>query len=260
MADGNVEEPPRLEPSTQVIPDRSLAGGASPPKDPGWYPVRTNPNEQTYWDGDNWTRRRRWAAGTGWAELGPGPLGAPAITGIAAPGARSSANPYAPQPAPGAPSSRLAPGVSFGVLLLILSAVAMMFGSIATWISSSSSGSTSLFGGFQAISATTSGVGPGMSGLIGINGYITLIAAAVVLVFAGLMAATDDFSVHLIGLVFSVVSLGLAIYAVVRLVQTINNLRPLHGVSVSIGWGVILVLGAAAVATLISLFEVTQNR
>jgi hypothetical protein len=56
------------------------------------------------------------------------------------------------------------------------------------------------------------------------------------------------------------VALGLAIFAVVRLVQKINAAHPLHGVSVNVGWGVILVLGAAVVATLLTLFEATQNR
>lgn len=260
MADDNPEELPVTSPPAQVIPHERPAGDGSPPKEPGWYPVRTNPNEQTYWDGRDWTRRRRWAAGTGWAEAGPGPLGAPATTGVAAPGARLSANPYAPHPTSTAPAARPAPGVSVGVLLLVLSAVAMMFGSITTWISSSSSAASPLFSGLPAVSAATSGVDPGISGLIGINGYVTLIAAAVVLVFAGLMAATEDWSVRLIGLVFSLVCLGLSIYAVVRLVQKINHVHPLHGVTLNIGSGVILVLGAAAVATLILLYEVTQNR
>ncbi|HEX4174409.1 MAG TPA: hypothetical protein VHY81_00730, partial [Acidimicrobiales bacterium] len=61
-----------------------------------------------------------------------------------------------------------------------------------------------------------------MSGLIGINGYITLIAAVVVLVFAGLMAVSDAWSVRFIGCLAALGSVGLSIYAVVRLAQKLN--------------------------------------
>jgi hypothetical protein len=104
-----------------------------------------------------------------------------------------------------------------------------------------------------------SGVTDGMSSLIGLNGYITLIAAAVVLVFAGLMAVSDELSVRLMGCLFAVVNLGLAIYALVRLAQKLDAAHT-HGVTVGIGWGLILLLGAAVVATLITLYEVTTTR
>ena len=257
-------------PPPQVLAGNRMSGAAAPPtdKEPGWYPVRTNPNEQTYWDGNDWTGRRRWSAGTGWTEVGGDQLGAVAVPGLVAPGPpgpRLSANPYAPHPTATAPAARPAPGVTLGLMLLIFSAIAMMAGSVTTWISSSSSaGGNVIPGGInqvgRSISAATSGVDAGVSGLIGINGYITLIAAAVVLVFAGLMAVSDDFSVRLVGCAFAVISLGLSIFAVVRLVQKINDAHPLHGVSVNIGWGAILMLAAAVVATLITLYEVTKSR
>ena len=99
-----------------------------------------------------------------------------------------------------------------------------------------------------------------MSSLIGINGYITLIAALVVLVFAGLTAVSEEWSVRLVGCLFALASLGLSIYAVVRLAQKLNQTHTPHGVTVTMGWGLILVLGAAVFATLISLFQVTRNR
>lgn len=250
-------------PSPQVLSEDRQPGAAAPPKEPGWYPVRSTPNEQTYWDGTDWTRRRRWSAGAGWTEIG---ADAVAASSGAVPGARLSANPYAPHPTSTAVASQAAaPGVTLGTLLLILSAVAMMFGSVTTWISTSSSfGGGVLFGGsagsIHTSSSAVSGVTEGISSLIGINGYITLIAAAVVLVFAGLMAVSDEWSVRLVGCLFALVSLGLSIYAVVRLAQKLNQAHTPHGVSVNVGWGVILVLGAAVVATLISLFEVTRNR
>jgi hypothetical protein len=256
---------PRLSP--QVLADNRQPGTAAPPKEPGWYPVRSNPNEQTYWDGTDWTGRRRWSAGTGWTEVGPYSVATSAVPpAMAVP--RMSANPYAPyapQPTSTTTVARPVPGVTVGIFLLICAAVAMMVGSVGTWVSSSTSFSgISLFGttagAGTAVSSALSGVTDGISSLIGLNGYITLIAAAVVLVFAGLIAVSDDLSVRLMGFVFAVVSLGLSTYAVVRLAQKLNRIHTPHGVTLGIGWGLVLTLGAALVATLISLFELTKNR
>jgi hypothetical protein len=247
--------------------NRQVAGTA-PPKEPGWYPVRTNPNEQTYWDGTDWRGRRRWSAGSGWIEVGADAPASAAVPAAAFAGPRLSANPYAPHPTPTTTHAvRPMPGVTVGVLLLMASSIAMMVGSVTTWISSSASfSSTSLFGGaagagisFSA-SAAVSGVADGMSGLLGINGYMTLIAAIVVLVFAGLMAVSDDSSVRIIGLFFALASLGLSIYAVVRLAQKLNHAHIPRGLTVNIGWGVILTLGAAVLATLLALFQLTRSR
>jgi hypothetical protein len=275
MADGEEGGPEPVEavqaveagrgPSPQVLAENRQAGGTAPPKEPGWYPVRANPNEQTYWDGTDWTGRRRWNAGTGWTEVGAGAPVTAAAQAAAVSGPRLSANPYAPHPTSTAPAARSAPGVTLGLLLLMASSVAIMMGSVTTWISSSSSvGGTALFGGTAGaritVSSAVPGVADGISSLIGINGYITLIAGAVVLVFSGLMAVSQDWSVRLIGCLFALVSLGLSIYAVVRLVQKLNEVHTPHGVSVNVGWGVTLTLGAAVVATMIALFEVSKNR
>ena len=259
MADGVDGESPPADaepgPSPQVLAQSRQAGSNAPPKEPGWYPVRTNPNEQTYWDGTDWTRRRRWSAGTGWTEVGADAQVATAAPVAAVAGPRLSANPYAPHPTSAAQAARPAPGITLGGLLLILSAVAMMVGSVTTWISSTTS-----LSGAHSFSTTSSGVQEGISTLIGINGYITLIAAVVVLVFAGLIAATDDLSVRMLGSFFSLVSLGLAIYAVVRLAQKLSAAHTARGVTLNVGWGVILTLGAAVIASLLMLLEVTKNR
>lgn len=268
MADGEEGESPPGEaepgPSPQVIAESRQAGGAAPPKEPGWYPVRTNPNEQTYWDGTDWTRRRRWSAGTGWTEAGPDAMATSAAQTASVAGPRLSANPYAPRPTSTATVARPAPGVTLGILFLICSGVAMMVGSVTTWISSNASFGGSLFGGIagsgHTVSNAVSGVTDGMSSFLGINGYFTLIAGAVILVFGGLMAVSDDLSVRIVGLLFSLAGLGVSIFAVVRLSQKLSATHTARGVTLSVGWGVILTLGAAALATLITLFEVTRNR
>jgi hypothetical protein len=99
-----------------------------------------------------------------------------------------------------------------------------------------------------------------MSTLIGINGYITLVAGTVVLVFAGLMAASDATSIRLVGSIAALASLGLSIYAVVRLVEKLDAAHAPHGVSLDVGWGVIMVLGASAVATMFALYELSRSR
>ena len=247
-------------PSPQVVPDIRAEGGGGPPKEPGWYPVRTNPNEQTYWNGTDWVGRRRWSAGTGWTEVGPDNAGTVAAAVDAGSAPRVAANPYAPQPA--APTHALvAPGVTLGLFLLLASGVAMMVGSVTTWISSSSSASGGLLSGVTfSTSGAASGVDQGISSLIGINGYITLIAGAVVLLFAGLMMVSDERSLRPVACLFSVVGLGLSIFVVIRLVEKLRSAHPVHGTSFNVGWGAILVLGAAVVATLISLLEATRNR
>jgi hypothetical protein len=246
--------------SPQVVRDARAEGGGGPPKEPGWYPVRTNPNEQTYWDGTDWVGRRRWSAGTGWTEVGPDSSGAAAVVTEAANMPRQAANPYAPQPA-AATQVTVAPGVTVGLFLLLASGVAMMVGSVTTWISSSTSVAAGLVDGVTfSSSSAASGVDQGMSNLIGINGYITMIAGAVLLLFAGLMMVSDDRSLRIVTAFFSVASLGLSIYVVVRLLQKLHNVHTVRGTSFDVGWGALLVLGAAVVATLISLLEVTHNR
>jgi hypothetical protein len=251
--------PPDTDASPQLVSDARAASGGTPPKEPGWYPVRTNPNEQTYWDGRDWTGRRRWSPGVGWTEVGDA---AGAVGTVAANGPRLSANPYAPHPTTSVAAPAAAPGATVGLLLMLASGIALMLGSVATWISVTS-GTSGLFslGGFHVTaSATTNGVDPSIAALIGINGYLTLTGGVVVLLFAGLMMATDEMSIRIVGCFFSVVTLGLAIYAVVRLVQKINAAHPLHGTTIGIGWGVILVLGAAVLATLVTIAELTRSR
>src|ERR1700722_1576772 len=93
-------------------------GSEANPKKPGWYPSRTNPSDQTYWDGQQWTGRRRWTAGKGWLVSGDGPLDDPHDSTPRPPRPRFSANPYV-----GAvPSKSKGTGFTFnlGVLLLLI--------------------------------------------------------------------------------------------------------------------------------------------
>jgi hypothetical protein len=244
--------------ASPVVP----SGGApavTSSKGPGWYPVRSNPNEQSYWDGTDWTRRRHWTVGAGWTEVGVTPDFVP-VTEPEGSTPRVSANPYAHRNAPRSPALAAAgvvPGVTLANLLLLASGITMMLASVTTWLSSSfsSSGSLAVSGTSLSLSSTTSGVDPSISGAIGINGYVTLTAGVVIMVFAGLMMLSDDAGIRAFAALFSLAGVGLGIYIVVRLLQKINAAHLPKGASVDVGWGALLVLGAAVVAALMAILQ-----
>lgn len=246
---------------TAVPPARDGGRAAAvPPKDPGWYPVRSSPNEQIYWDGHDWAGRRHWTPGAGWTEIAPDHTAATGPASDDAP--RTAPNPFAPKPRATAKIPESVPGVTLASFLLMSSAIAMMVGSVTTWITASAAfASRTFLGGTGAsISTSVSGVDSGMSQLIGLNGDITFIAGAVVLLFGGLSVVTHETSVRIVGFTLSLASLGLASYAVVRLAQKLGAAHPPGSITVGIGWGLLLVLGGAFMAVLVSLYQATRNR
>jgi Mn2+/Fe2+ NRAMP family transporter len=98
-------------------------------------------------------------------------------------------------------------------------------------------------------------VDPTVSSTIGINGYVTLTAGVVLMVFAGLMMVSDDSGIRIFASLFALATVGLGIYVVVRLLQKINEARVPHGTSVNLGWGAMLLLGAAVVGALVAISE-----
>jgi len=222
------------------------------PQEPGWYPMRTNPNDQAYWDGEGWTARRRWMAGRGWVESGDVPVAVATGTGVAAESPRLSANPYVkPTPAesrvPGAVLRR-APSVSsplsVGLLLFMASGVLLMAGSVTTWIHASS-----VLGPNSTVGVSTPGLA--VSSLIGIDGYTTFICGVVVTVLAGALMASDDSSLRLLAFVASLVAAGFAIYALVRVVQKIGEISTPH-VTATVGPGLFIVAIGGVLAPLVA--------
>ena len=254
MADEDARPPTSTSP---VVPSPE-GSSSSPPKEPGWYPVRSNPNEQTYWDGTDWTRRRRWGVGTGWTEVGVTPNVVP-VAEPEGPAPRHAANPYTAnrQPRSLAGVAGGGPSVTVANFLLLASGITVMLASVTTWVGStlSAAGVVSGSGAGLSLSSTTSGVDPSISNVIGVNGYVTLTAGAVLIVFAGLMMVSDDTGIRLFAALFALATVGLAIYVVVRLLQKINAAHVPHGASLDIGWGAILVLGASFVAALVAISE-----
>jgi len=228
------------------------------PKEPGWYPVRSNPNEQSFWDGTDWTRRRRWTVGAGWTEVSVTADFVP-VADPQGSGPRISANPMASRTVPRSSAAAVAgaSGVTVANFLLLASGIAIMLASVTTWVSSSAStaGGLTVRGASLSFSTATSGVDPSISSAIGVNGYVTLTAGAVLMVFAGLMMVSDDSGIRIFASLFALATVGLGIYVVVRLLQKINASHVPLGASVDIGWGALLLLSASVVAALTAISE-----
>ena len=107
---------------------RGLGGTEASPKAPGWYPDRASPSDQSYWDGQNWTAKRRWTSGQGWLVAGDAPEEAMRDASPPLRGPRLSANPYSRT----APRRSKATGFTFnlGVLLLLICGIGLMYGSV----------------------------------------------------------------------------------------------------------------------------------
>ncbi len=220
-------------------------------RQPGWYALGSNPNEQSYWDGERWSGVRRWTSGMGWVEGGPGSPRAPAAAA-----SRLSANPYVTPPAPPSPvADRSLPATfSLAVLLLMVSGIALMVGSVSTWIHVNGSL------GIADFRVSVNGIDQAITNLIGVNGWITFIGGVVLLVFGGLAISSEETLLAVLATLVSLVVLVFAIYDVFRVVQKISQLPSDVNPSVSVGWGLICTLSAAALAMLVSLARLMGRR
>jgi len=246
-----VDEQAETAAVTGSAPDLGWHPVGANPKDPGWYPSGVNPNDQAYWDGQTWTARRHWTV-SGWVEQGavPATTAAPATAGGPA-SPRLSANPYAPT----APTrAKTAPAtVNLGLLLLMASAITLLFGSVGSWVHIT--GSVGILGFHLSIN----GLDPGISSLISVNGYVTFIGGIVLLVFAGIGLTNDDLLLAILTALVAAATLVFAVYDMFRIVQKITQVTTPPGSSVSVGWGLIAVLSAAVVAMLVSLVRLASR-
>jgi hypothetical protein len=245
-----------VEPSVVKNPIAGTSRGdaSASDKDPGWYSVGTNPNEQSYWDGRQWSGARHWVAGTGWME-GSGASAGNAPGGPVTP--RLNANPYAQSAvaAPTRPARTVAPTTfSLGVLLTVVSGIALMYGSVSTWIQVNGSV------GAVHFSASLNGIDHGITTLIGINGYLTFIGGIVVLVLGGLALSSEERLLVILTTVVTLAVLVIAIYDTFRTVQKIQALPANVLPHVNVGWGLICVLSAAVLAMVISLARLLGQR
>ncbi len=241
----------------EAAPDGAAGSGSqgvgSRQREPGWYTLGSNPNEQSFWNGVSWSGVRHWAVGKGWVEgegVGAGVL--PKTTAVASE-PRLSANPYAEtvrsQPRRTAPAT-----FSVGVLLLVVSGIGLMFGSVGTWVHVTGSV------GVVDFHLSLNGTDPGINALIGVSGWITFIGGIVLVIFGGLSMSSEEAVVVGLTFVFSLAIFVFASYDTFRMVQKISNLPASANADVSIGWGLICVLSAAALALVISVGRLLQQR
>lgn len=218
---------------------------------PGWYPLGSNPNQQSYWDGSQWTGVRHWVAGAGWIEEGT-------ASATREGAARLSANPYTTASAPVAPPRerrRQAPAsFSLAVLLTVVAGIALMYGSIGTWVQINGSV------GAVHLVASLNGIDQGVTTLIGINGYVTFIGGIVVLVLGGLAMSSEERLLVILTTIVTLAILIVAIYDMFRTVQKIQAVPVSVQPHISIGWGLICVLSAAFLAMIVSLARLLGQR
>jgi hypothetical protein len=128
-----------------------------------------------------------------------------------------------------------------------------MLGSVTSWVTTTALG--------HAVSIT----GTQFSGSALVNGWFTFIGGITLLVLGGLLVVSDEGAVRVLGILFAVASLGLAVYDLVKILHLISKTHsPASAASsvgstavltgrLSVGFGLIMVLVAAAGAVLASL-------
>lgn len=240
------------EEAAQVVsePDVAPGGSGGGPKAPGWYPSRSSPTDQTYWDGQQWTARRRWNAGKGWLVAGDAPEEAMTDSNPT-PNPRQSAKPYGAM----APSRSRATGFTFdlGVFLLLVSGIALMYGSVGAWVHVSGSV------GIADLHVSFNGIDPGVSALIGVNGWVTFIGGILLVIFACFEMTSAEIQLAILTALIAVVTAVFAVYDMFRIVQKISQVPSAASTDVSVGWGLICVLSAAALAMLIAIVRLLQR-
>jgi hypothetical protein len=215
-------------------------------KKPGWYALRSNPNEQSYWNGENFSGLRHWVAGQGWVE---GALGSASTkSDPAAILAKYSTNPYLDLDDFNQLSTSSL-SLDVGKYLLLVSGVGLIWGSIGPWIGVAKS--SGLAGGHTSINGTASA----LSTLTGANGWITLAAgcALLALVVLSIFSGKNAFTIST-----ALVSMAIAATASYQAYEVVQKVSGNPGVTVK--WGLICVLGAAALAFLVSIGRVISSR
>ena len=165
---------------------------------------------------------------------------------------RLSANPYAPVAA--GPRSK-ATGFTFnlGVLLLLVCGIALMFGSVGSWVHVTGSV------GVADFHVSINGTDPGISTLIGVNGWVTFIGGILLVIFGCFAMTSEELQLAILTAIIAAATAVFAIYDMFRIVQKISQVPTSAGANISVGWGLICVLSAAVLATLIAIVKLIQH-
>lgn len=220
--------------------DEAPIWSAADPKAPGWYPAPSNPSDQTYWDGHNWAARRRWTGANGWLMAGDSPDEATS----------RSSHPYS-----SVRSRSKATGFTFnvGLLLLVICGIALMYGSVGAWVHVDG------IVGAANLHVSLNGIDPGISTLIGVNGWVTFIGGTLIVIFACFEMTSEELQLGILTTVIAAVTTVFATYDMFRIVQKISQVPTSALSDVSVGWGLICILSAAVLATLIAIVRLAQR-
>jgi len=129
-----------------------------------------------------------------------------------------------------------------------------MYGSVGSWVKVTGS-----VGGAAVFHASVNGIDPGVSTLIGLNGYVTFIGGIVLLTFAGLAMTNDDMLLAVLTAIVSAAILVFAVYDMFRIVQKLSQVTTSAGSSVGVAWGLIAVLSAAVLAMVVALVRLASR-
>ena len=113
--------------------------------------------------------------------------------------------------------------------------------------------------GAAVFHASINGIDPGVSTLIGLNGYVTFIGGIVLLTFAGLAMTNDDTLLAVLTAIVSAAILVFAVYDMFRIVQKLSQVTTSAGSSVGVAWGLIAVLSAAVLAMVVALVRLASR-
>ena len=103
------------------------------------------------------------------------------------------------------------------------------------------------------------GIDPGVSTLIGVNGWVTFIGGILIAIFACFEMTSEELQLSILTTLITAVTTVFAIYDMFRIVQKINQVPSTSAANVSVGWGLICVLSAAVLALLIALVRLIQR-
>ena len=128
-----------------------------------------------------------------------------------------------------------------------------MYGSVGSWVHVHGSV------GVADFQVSINGIDPGVSALIGVNGWVTFIGGILLVIFACFEMTSEESQLAVFTMIIAAVTTVFAIYDMVRVVQKISQVPAPASANVSVGWGLICVLSAAVFATLIAIVKLLQQ-
>ena len=128
-----------------------------------------------------------------------------------------------------------------------------MYGSVGSWVQVTGSVGVANF------HASINGIDPSISTLIGVNGWPTFIGGILIVIFACFEMTSNEVMISVFTTIVAAVATVFAVYDMFRIVQKISQVPTLANGNVSVGWGLICVLGAAVLALLATLVRLVSH-